>query len=93
MFGVSTLAVAQYEGRAGMAGGGSLERRCTRLTVPKAQEVPVLAESSVVQPQAPVCFPGNSTIEPSCKARWPAMETGLSMRRTIKPTALQAEKN
>ena len=75
-----------------MGGGASLEARCTRLTLPTAQKVPLWAESSVVQPQAPVCSPGNSTIEPSCKARWPAMETGLSMRRTIKPTASQARK-
>ncbi len=56
-----------------------------------AQRVRSLAESPVVQPLA-ACSTGSSTIEPSCKAAWPAMETGSSMRRTIKPTASQASK-
>jgi hypothetical protein len=51
-----------------------------------------LAESQVVQPLAPVCSTGSSTIEPGWKAAWPAMETGSSMRRTIKPTLSQASK-
>ena len=32
-------------------------------------------------------FTGSFTIEPSCRAAWLVMGTGLSMKRTIKPTA------
>jgi hypothetical protein len=93
MLGVSTLAVAQYGGGGGMGGGGmpgavSAVRR-VRGAFQKGAIIGGIAGGAAA---GVGLLYWSSTIEPSCKAAWPAMETGSSMRRTIKPTVSQASK-
>lgn len=92
MLGVSTLAVAQYGGGGGMGGGGMPGSPTYTPHGTYSSKGAIIGGIAGGAAAGVVLLCWSSTIEPSCKAAWPAMETGSSMRRTIKPTVSQASK-